>query len=369
MNLECADRMEDMEDTLIYTKIFPKDSYRSYPYIKNFQLDEKLSNLISWVTQCPNWIVRNDDIESYRTRFIDFLYLFQYFHDVVHFQSRNVDKIFDSIKAFNSEYFWPASNMHDMKHIKKFLNTQIINRNCYTEVYFNPKIVTDELMANTHFLRLYSSLTSFNNNPHFRKFKDNLELFNNSIKHFEDEDHERVTDYINALNLNGEKIVLTRDLMWLTIDNICLGRIFKIYQLNMDDSDFFMLMNLAFKNFLYQNSGVNSISTLQNMIDIIQPDLIEDTVNNFLCSISNLWVRPINYKINWPHDVIKFCQLTHDIKGKSCMTRNMMKLQDKKSLLNIKPYKYCVGQKTILFRFFNKQLYISCKYNSQTCTP
>ena len=354
---------------MIYIKMFPKDCYRSYPYVKNFELDDKLANLIEWITQCPNWIVRDDDIECYRNRFIDFLYIFQYFHDVVHFQSRNVDKILNSIKEFNSEYFWPAANMHDMKYIRKFLNTQIINRNCYTEIYFNSKIVTDELMSNTYFLRLYSSLVGLNNNPNFRKFKDNLELFNNSIKHFEDEDHERVEDYINALNVNGEKYVLTRDLMFLAIDNLSMARIFKVYKLNKNDSEFFMLMNIAFKNFLFANSGVNSISSLQNMIDIIQPDIIEDTVNNYLASISNLWIRPNTYKTNWPYNAIKFCSLTKDVRGKAIMTKSMQRLQDKKSLLNMKPYKFTVGKKTILLRFFNKQLYISCQYKSPSCTP
>ena len=137
----------------------------------------------------------------------------------------------------------------------------------------------------------------------------------------------------------------------------------------MDDSDFFMLMNIAFKNFLFSNSGVNSISTLQNMIDIIQPDIIEDTVNNFLMSISNLWIRPNTYKTNWPYDAIKFCSLTRDVRGKGIMTKSMQRLQDKKSLLNMKPYKFTVGKKTILLRFFNKQLHISCQYKSPSCTP
>ena len=126
-----------MEDNQIYVKMFPKDTYRSYPFVKNFSLDYKINSLIEWVSECTNWIVRDDEIESFRNTFIDFLYLFQYFHDVTHFQSRNVDQIFNAIKEFNSEYFWPVANMNDMKHIRKFLNQQMINRNCYTELYFN----------------------------------------------------------------------------------------------------------------------------------------------------------------------------------------------------------------------------------------
>ena len=226
-------------------------------------------------------------------------------------------------------------------------------------------------MNNTHFLRLYSSLIRFNNNPNFRKFKENLELFNNSIKHFEDEEHDRVEDYINALNINCEKYVLTRQLMWVAIDNICLGRIFKVYKLNQIDSDFFMLMNIAFKNFLFSNSGINSISTLQNMIDIIQPDILEETVQNFLMSITDLWIKPSNYRTSWPYNSIKFSYLTKDLRGRGIMAKSIQKLCDKKNLLNIKPYKFTVGKKVILLRFFNKQLYISCKYNniSPTCTP
>ena len=165
--------MEEMEDNQIYTKLFPQDIYRSYPFVKNVAFDDELAKLIEWVSETPNWIVRPDEIDSYRQTFIDFLFLFQYFHNVTHYQSRKVDIIFNDIKEFNSEYFWPATNMNDMKHIRKFLKNQQINRNCYTELYFNSKLVTEELMNNTHFLRLYSSLIKFNNNPNFRKFKEN----------------------------------------------------------------------------------------------------------------------------------------------------------------------------------------------------
>ena len=322
--------MEDLEDNQIYMKLFPKDTYRSYPFVKNLSLDEKLSQLIEWVCETTNWLVRPDDIEIYRNSFIDFLYLFQYFHNLVHFQSGNVDEVFKSIKDFNSEYFWTVTNMNDMKHIRRFLKTQSINRNCYTELYFNSKKVNEDLINNTHFLRLYSSLVRFNNNPNFRKFKDNLELFHNSIKHFEDEDHERVEDHINASNINGEKYMLTRQLMWVAIDNCCLGRLFKVYKLNQKDCDFFMLMNIAFKNFLFNNSGINSISTLQNMLDIINPDILEETVQNFLMSISDQWLKPNSYRGVWSHNSIKFCSLTRDLRGRGIMAKSMQRLCDKK---------------------------------------
>ena len=177
-------------------------------------------------------------------------------------------------------------------------------------------------------------------------------MFNNSIKHFEDEDHERVEDYINALNINGEKYVFTRELMWLGIDNICLGRIFKIYKLNQRTCDFFMLMNIAFKNFLFSNSGINSISTLQNMIDIIQPDIIEETVQFFLMTITDLWIKPSTYRANWSYNSIKFCSLTRDLRGRGIMAKSMQRLCDKKALLNIKQYQLTVGPKIILLRFF-----------------
>ena len=87
-------------------------------------------------------------------------------------------------------------------------------------------------------------------------------------------------------------------------------------------------MNSSFKKILYDHSGIFSISTLQNMIDIIQPDIIEDTIKMLLGNITQKWIRP-SKTLNTGNS-IKFSLLTKDIRARVAIKKNQQRLKDKK---------------------------------------
>ena len=128
-------------------------------------------------------------------------------------------------------------------------------------------------------------------------------------------------------------------------------------------------MNISLKKFLYDHSGIFSISTLQNMIDIIQPDIIEDTIKMFLGNITTKWIRPS--KTVKTGNSIKFSLLTKDIRARTTIKKINKGLKIRKTYWQSNRTKYAHLQKQfVCVEYICNQLYVSCTINDQTnCTP
>lgn len=138
--------------------------------------------------------------------------------------------------------------------------------NRYNEHYFDELNTFWRLKQNTNFLRLYTMLINWNNNPLYLKDEDRLHLFQEACVDKISGDITKEKELIvTGYNYNGESLICTEAQVGIEIEKINIIKLFNFDSVNGDNLKFFSLMVNAFKNFLFHYSGLKGIQTLDDI--------------------------------------------------------------------------------------------------------
>ena len=95
-----------------------------------------LDILREFVSKKSNHVTSEEAIETFRNTFIDFVYVFTYYHDVMHLESDYMDDIKKKIVSDNPR-FLNTYNPRNTNYLMRFIREVNDNNNRYNEFYFN----------------------------------------------------------------------------------------------------------------------------------------------------------------------------------------------------------------------------------------
>ena len=162
-------------DHVYYARLF-HDTHPVYPLRKNRQLTGFLAQLKQFVCKKSNYLFPDDIIETFRNSFVDFVFVFSYYHEIMHMESSYIETIKTKIINDNPR-FLNMFNMENINYLMHFITTINDNNNRYTEFFFNKEQTCYRMHDNGNCFRLYSTLVNWNNNPLFNKDTKNLNMF------------------------------------------------------------------------------------------------------------------------------------------------------------------------------------------------
>ena len=99
----------------------------------------------------------------------------------MHLTSPYMDSIRTKITSDNRR-FLNIYNQHNINYLLRTVRSLHDNNNRYNEYYFDKFLTVYRLRDNSNFLRLYSTLLNWNNNPLFNKYQKNLHYFEETTK-------------------------------------------------------------------------------------------------------------------------------------------------------------------------------------------
>ena len=113
-----------------------------------------LNAMKEFVTRKTNHCIVDDFLESFRSPFIDFIYVYTYYYQIVHMKSPYMESIRSKVIADNSR-FLNLYNTHNISYILKTVRNLNDKNNRYNEYYFDKFSTVYRLRENSNFLRLY----------------------------------------------------------------------------------------------------------------------------------------------------------------------------------------------------------------------
>ena len=237
-----------------------------------------------FVTKKSNYVVCEDIIETFRNSFIDFVFVFSYFHDVMHLGSCYMDNIKTKIINDNPR-FLNMYNMQNVNYLIRSINDINDNNNRYNEYYFDKYQTVYRMHDNGNFFRLYSTLVNWNNNPLYNKDSRNLHLFKTNTRKLRGSVTHDMTLYVRGLTWTGEKAIDTVADMANEIGEFDFKKLFKIDILSPRNNQFFRLMCNCYKNWLFRNSGYNGIENFSDISKLFDTDFFYDHIIDTLSLI------------------------------------------------------------------------------------
>ena len=242
---------------MLYSELF-NDPHPIYPLQKNPAMKDLLNQIKEFVQNKSNYVISDDIVETFRNSFIDFIYVFTYYHDVFHLSSCFMDSIKTKIINDNPR-FLNNFNMHKVNGLVRSISRQNANNNRYNEYFFDKYQTVYRMHDNGNFFRLYSTLVNWNNNPLFNKDTRNLHMFKNMTRRFRGSVTDAMTLEIRGLTWTGEKTIDTVADMANEIGQFDFTKLFKMIVLGPRQNKFFRLMINCFKNWLFRNAGYNGM--------------------------------------------------------------------------------------------------------------
>lgn len=236
-----------------------------------------LSNLKEFVVRKCNYNVTEDIVESFRNNFIDFVFVFTYYHDIMHMNSAFMDEIKKKIVDSNPRYL-NSYTEHNVINLIRTIADVNDNNNRYNEFYFNKYQTIYRLHEDGNFFRLYSILVNWNNNPLFNKNMRNIAQFRRDCEKLRGEVTHEKSELVRGFNWTGEKVIDTMASFASEIGDYDLKKLFKLDNLSPNNQQFFKLMANCFKNWLFVNSGFNGMENFSDISRLLDSDFFLDHV-------------------------------------------------------------------------------------------
>ena len=236
-----------------------------------------LSTLKEFIIKKCNHNITEDTVESFRNNFIDFVFVFTYYHDIMHLNSAFIDEIKKKIIDDNPRYFnsYTESNLINLLASIADIND---NNNRYNEIYFNKYQSIYRLHEDGNFFRLYSILVNWNNNPLFNKNMRNIASFKRDCEKLRGEITHEKTELVKGFTWTGEKVIDTVASMATEIGDYDLRKLFKLDILSPRNQQFFKLIANCFKNWLFVNSGFNGMENFSDISRLLDTDFFQEHV-------------------------------------------------------------------------------------------
>ena len=236
-----------------------------------------LSNLKEFVVKKSNYLISGETVESFRNNFIDFIYVFTYYHDIMHLNSSYMDEIKKKIVTDNPR-FLNSYNTHNVTNLLRSISDVNDNNNRYNEFFFNKYQTIYRLHEDGNFFRLYSMLVNWNNNPLFNKDMRNIALYKRECEKLRGTITHEKSMIVKGLTWTGEKGIDTMADMANEIGEYDLRKLFKVNNLSSRNQQFFKLMANCFKNWLFTNSGFNGLDNFSDIGRLLDTDFFYEHV-------------------------------------------------------------------------------------------